>query len=396
MHGRLLARMSKSSDTPTPHKSTGAQGFLASNHIRRAQTVFALVFFTLSCSEGEERETSDGSPAVELVATADMDFSKAVALVDEGTACVLLAYEPQVRCFDRRGVALGSFGSRGEGPGEFDTPDALVRGANRRIGVLDVGRSRITVWQPDGTYLGGASVPFLFKPVSSFDGTVLGSYEDTPDYDGVAEDDAQAPAALLAEVAIPSGEIVRKMEVPPPGHFGYEAECPAPLVQQGNMNSRGGIVFGVCARELMFWRSNGEAAFVKQPYEPGPLSERDVEEENEEYRRGLADILPPEMIEEIVESLHATESTIPYNWSRTRVHDGQDRLWVATVRDRIETSYFHVYSDTVFVGTVQVRDRLKAFDVLGSVLVVLVERKPGEGSDGIWRQALDWYELTTP
>ena len=49
---------------------------------------------------------------------------------------------------------------------------------------------------------------------------------------------------------------------------------------------------------------------------------------------------------------------------------------------------------TAYVGSVKVRDRLRGFDLLGSTLVVLVERQVGpDDADGIPDRALDWYEV---
>ena len=40
--------------------------------------------------------------------------------------------------------------------------------------------------------------------------------------------------------------------------------------------------------------------------------------------------------------------------------------------------YLDVYENAEYVGSVGVRDRLRGFDLLGSTLVVLVERQGGE------------------
>ena len=53
-----------------------------------------------------------------------------------------------------------------------------------------------------------------------------------------------------------------------------------------------------------------------------------------------------------------------------------------------------VYESAEYVGSVRVRDRLRAFDLLGSTLVVLVERQAGpDDADGIADRALDWYDI---
>ena len=39
----------------------------------------------------------------------------------------------------------------------------------------------------------------------------------------------------------------------------------------------------------------------------------------------------------------------------------------------------------------RIRDRLMGYDLMGSTLVALVERKPGP--DGIAQRATDWYDI---
>lgn len=362
-------------------------------------TFVATPLFLVACSDVAEEHPGaavrESIPTVQLVSTVDVDFSKAVVAVDEETACIILRYSPRVQCIRRSGATVAAFGARGEGPGEFGEPEQLIRGSDGRIAVIDVGRGRLSVWRPDGTFIGSVPVPPLFKPVAPFGETVLGAYEQLPDGQQFGRE-LHDPSARLAEVEIRSGEIRRTLEIPGPTDYVSETECSGSVAQQGSMNSQGAIVFGLCSRELMFWHPSGDIRILRQPYSPETLSARDIQEFKEEYRRGLEGIMPPAMIDQLLQSVASPESTVPYGWSRTRLHDGWDRLWVAIVRDRINVSYFHVYTDTRFAGTVQIRDRLKAFDIVGSTLVALVEREPTEGWGGIWRQALDWYDLSPP
>ena len=53
-----------------------------------------------------------------------------------------------------------------------------------------------------------------------------------------------------------------------------------------------------------------------------------------------------------------------------------------------------MYESAEYVGSVKVRDRLRAFDLLGSTLVVLVDRRVGpDDADRIPDRALDWYDI---
>lgn len=77
--------------------------------------------------------------------------------------------------------------------------------------------------------------------------------------------------------------------------------------------------------------------------------------------------------------------------------DDRGRLWIATQRDRDEFSYLDVYdpAGAAFVGSVRVSDRIMGFDLLGSTLVVVVERQLSpDDADGIPDRAVDWYDVS--
>ena len=77
-----------------------------------------------------------------------------------------------------------------------------------------------------------------------------------------------------------------------------------------------------------------------------------------------------------------------------QLFDGANRYWIATQRDLFEWSYLDVYENAEYVGSVKVRDRLRGFDLVGSTLVVLVDRQVGaDDADGVPDRALDWYDI---
>jgi sugar lactone lactonase YvrE len=55
--------------------------------------------------------------------------------------------------FDKDGQFLKTWGKKGSGPGEFDTPHGLVMDAQGRLLVADRGNSRIQVFDQDGKFL---------------------------------------------------------------------------------------------------------------------------------------------------------------------------------------------------------------------------------------------------
>ena len=134
------------------------------------------------------------------------------------------------------------------------------------------------------------------------------------------------------------------------------------------------------------------------PYVEEFPDERDVarrREEIESFDRTLAELgLPPsESIEERLETYRATPKRYYLSTSQ-HLFDAGNRYWVATHRDLHEWSYLDVYENTEYVASVKVRDRMLAFDLEGSTLVVLVERQVDAGdADGIPTRALDWYDI---
>lgn len=69
---------------------------------------------------------------------------------------------------------------------------------------------------------------------------------------------------------------------------------------------------------------------------------------------------------------------------------------VESQRDRDEFSYVDVYlpGEAAFMGSFRVSDRVMGFDLLGSTLVVVVERQLSpDDADGIPDRAVDWYDI---
>ena len=57
-------------------------------------------------------------------------------------------FEMQVRCVDRNGDLVATFGREGEGPGEFQLPPRLLRGPNGTVGAISF--DRLTIFTHGG------------------------------------------------------------------------------------------------------------------------------------------------------------------------------------------------------------------------------------------------------
>ena len=349
--------------------------------------------FASACVEGD----TPGGPvfAPEVIGTASVPLSdnNEVALLADGrVACVIESYDERVHCVDREGVGVGSFGREGEGPGEFGGAAALVRGDRGTIGVVDFELSRFSVFEPSGAFVSSVSLPGVtFSPVASFDTVVTGVSRRLL----MPGEDDDGPLMTLYEVDIASGETVRE-EASRGGP--WDVECAR--VISGIPDRRGGWAFLACGGYLVFDGGAGtEATVVRAPtYAEEFPDQRDVARrrgEIESLNRAFAELgLPPtQSIEEQLDSYRATPKRY-YLATSQHLFDAGNRYWVATHRDLHEWSYLDVYKNTEYVASVKVRDRMLGFDVVGSTLVVLVERQLGpEDADGVPDRAVDWYEV---
>ena len=325
----------------------------------------------------------------ERVGTAQVPLSiniHVALMSDETTACVVDSYEMRVHCVDRSGDVVGVFGREGEGPGEFGRPPALVGGADNTVGAVDTWLGRFSVFQPSGLLVTEVVLPSEVSgvtPIRRFSTTLTGSARLLGAEPGSRR--------VMLEVDIASGAVGFE-EIP---EVDAEVECGEIIF--GFPNTGGGWVHVGCEGHLVFVAEDGDIAVLQAPTYTGELpNERDLEYWREIARSTEEKDLPFEVdwdgrIEEIRSS--------PKNYHLVfgqQEFDEQGRLWIATQRDRDEFSYVDVYDteNAAFVGSVRVNDRIEGFDLVGSTLVVVVERLPPVDPDGIPERAVDWYDVS--
>ena len=355
----------------------------------------ALLALTAACGQGDPPANPIFTP--ELITSTTLppsDDDQVALLADERTACVIDSYEVQVRCVDREGAVVGVFGREGEGPGEFVSPAFLVRGEEGTVGVADLRLGRFTVFEPSGAYVSQVTMPgAAFSPISSFGDILSGASMDILGMMG-----GEGLTMNRFDVDMASGEVVRE-EGSPPGPWDVECgEVSESIgeVVHGIPNRAGGWVLVGCEGHLIFVGDTGDATVLRAPtYVPELPDEQEVAEQAEELRafnRGLG--VPENMnLEEPMERYRTTPKNYHLSTAQQLI-DADNRYWIATQRDLREWSYLDVYQNASFVGSVRVRDRLRGFDVLGSTLVVLVDRPVGaDDADGIPDRSVDWYEI---
>ena len=318
--------------------------------------------------------------------------NEVVLLADESTACVIESYEYRVHCVSRDGNVVGSFGALGEGPGEFGNPGFLVRGKEGAVGVVDTELGRFTAFESNGAFVTDVILPIGagLDPIASFDTVISGVVMDPFRALGAGS------GAFLSflQVGLASGETVRQEDSPPLPHG---IQCPGHTVY-GIPDPVDGWVFIACKGNLIFVPDDGPATVRRAPtYVEVFPDERDVARRAEEigiFNAGLArmGLSPSRPVEERLEAYRSTPKRYHLS-TRQRRFDGSNRFWIATQRDLHEWSYLDVFENTDYVGSVKVRDRLRGFDLLGSTLIVLVDRRVDADGDSIPDRALDWYDI---
>ena len=364
---------------------------------RRACTVAVAAYVivaTSACSSEPVR-----SPPFDLApfasVPAPLSYNNNISLANEDVACVIDSFEVRVGCVDAAGEAVGQFGREGEGPGEFKLPDELARGPNGVVGVFDGALLRMTVFDLSGTVEFQTRLPPLFIPARSFGATVPGylMVPPPPPIPGEPMPDLRLEiSAALAEIEIGTGRIGTVREsLDSLGYLGCR------LPNAGSPTPWGGWVLQGCNGDLMFLRGRGaeHARVVASPaYAEEFPNERDVAAYLEDLARFGALTGGNALPESAMAGYASAFRERPKRWFRgtdALAFDGHGRLWVATNRDRDIYSYFDVWTDTVYAGTIRLRDRLMGYDVLGSTLVALVERAPGP--EGVAKRAIDWYRI---
>ena len=360
----------------------------------RASPWPVILALALGVSCEESGSTSDRTLVPERIATVQVPLSanRSIALLsDETTACVIESYDVRVRCVNRNGDVIGTFGRAGEGPGEFGALSRLVGGPDNTVGVVDTGLKRFSVFEPSGSLVREVVLPgaaFSLRPVRRFATSLAGIAIVTFDPAVVAAGAGPGGMLALFEVDIASAEVVRR-EVPP-----VDAEVECGMILYGFPNPEGGWVYVACEGHMVFVGEYGDVYVLQAPTYTGELpSERDVAVWREGRR--MMEGLGVGIDREEVERYRNTPKNYHILFGEQKF-DEQGRLWIATQRDHDEFSYLDVYvpGEAEFVGSVRVHDRVLGFDLLGSTLVLVVERQlRPDDADGIAERAVDWYDV---
>jgi len=318
---------------------------------------------------------------------APLSMSSQVALVSERVACVVDSFEHRIHCVDSSRRAVGVFGREGEGPGEFRGPPWVMRGPGAMVAAFDLRSAQLTFFEPDGTLVSATRMPPDVYLTDLRGDRALGSR--LAMLDRTRSEDQ--PDEIPVVIDVVSGEILWERE-----DLSGAVGCDCFNGRVGILNPQGGIVTTACEHEIVFLDhedATGATVVAAPNYSPLLPGSRDVDA----YVEGILSIGGGLVSLSLAqkEAYAAGYREKPRRWFLggpwSLRFDTENRLWAALTLDRDAFSYLETWTGMEYAGTVRVRDRLMDYDILGSTLIVLVERKPDRY--GIAQLAIDWYDI---
>ena len=302
-----------------------------------------------------------------------------IALADEDTACVIDSYQYRVYCADRA-KKLWAFGRKGEGPGEFLSPMSILRDQAGRIGILDIEKLSLLIFETTGAFLTESAIPLVFSPMGHLTSTLSAASHDAGG--GFRQVEIDIGSGKTTWNRFFSADLVGCGSGEDPGSLGVGIPVPGD-----------GIAFTACGGRFVVWFDHRDdpapsAVHRSTTYVEQFPSLEQVATFIDSRKRSPWMGAPSE--EEIDEYRNT-----PAVWYRPPHRlDDSGRLWALSRRAGDDVSYIDVHERTGYVGTVRVRHRAVGFDLMGTTLVVFVDRPPApDDPAGIPRRGIDWYDI---
>jgi len=144
---------------------------------RAAGVASAMVLLVVSAFPSDVRRISARDIHPELLTSREAELGLTAGILhDREFVYVLDRSDHAVRVYEKNGRFLKTFGRRGQGPGEFNTPSgiSILKG---NLYVADSGNARIQILSRAGDYLSSLKLPFRPSDVAALaDGVIAVSY----------------------------------------------------------------------------------------------------------------------------------------------------------------------------------------------------------------------------
>lgn len=266
---------------------------------------------------------------------------------------------------------------QGDGPGEFRSISSVVRGSEGRLGVVDVGLSRFSVFDASGVLLHTITTPSIFSPVGAFQ-SMLGGTSSTP---GVL-----IAGGTLHRIGLPDGGVIETIDLVHPADAGMEVEATSGL-SGGARDTEGRYTFGTGHRQLVLYDADGQLSgvFTAPRWQPQVPSDDEVDRFARTplfgQRPSAADVAG-----------YAKEPQHNLVSGRSLQADDGGRVWALTRRGSVSGTEIDVYEGGMLVSTVRTAARALGFDILGDQIVVLEEHRETD-AEGLPVRRLNWYTV---
>jgi hypothetical protein len=343
---------------------------------RTAVAAGMVVMLSLACSPGLSSAASLGLFVVRVVAashasTLSLRAATALTWVSDSTVALLDVDDGQVVLQPLYAGAERRLGRKGNGPGEFRLPVAMLAGPDRELVVADGLAQRLTRFDRTFNYAGSQPLP----------GMPLHLLRRTGDHLLVLWIRFGESGPEIGDVDLVSGRISRvwhPFQISTELSRGAEGVAgPSPFVA-AIVDGRGRLVIGGGTSYRLFRFT--EAGVLSGSFGRDAAPEEYSRAERAELERGMTQVTRGRggaAQNEALQALFARPK--PFFGANALASDDRGNVWVATSRRTAAGSMLDVFRDDgSWIGTVSVRDDVVSLAAHGSSVAVLVKRRSGE------------------
>lgn len=352
----------------------------------------ALILVAGNACEAGSEESACHLPEVglELVASAGpVPYSTSLAFttIDTARACVFDSYEVQIVCGDRQWVLPAQFGREGAGPGELGRSGTLVAGSAGSLVFIDRRNQRASYFNGDFEFTGSHPVPALVAPMSDLspEGELTFSAWPSP---------GRTAQQRLLQIDATTGQVRRQIILE---FDSQRAATDTAIMTGGVMAPDGRFLMRISAgadSHVAWYDPDGDLIDVLNLPRLTTLRPQTRERDHtEEVFRG---VLSAEAMGRLLAGI---EDRPPRMLPRLEAHrmlqvDLTGRAWILSNRASDRGSYFELFENASYIGSLEVEGRVLAFHIRESVLAALVEDMDPDTA-GLYPRRIDWYRIAS-